>query len=132
MLTGGYYCKAIRYRVPDQTFDATICYCDMCRGTSGAPCVAWLSVASEHLELLQGTPARFRASSHATRTFCATCGTQLTFVDDASPGETGITTCSLDSPDAVPPDDHTFLDDKVAWLVLGDGLPRFRRARSEG
>lgn len=132
MLTGGCYCKAIRYRVPEQTFDATNCHCDMCRGTTGAPCVAWFSVASDTVEFLSGTPTRFRSSPHATRSFCPTCGTQLTFVDDATPGETDITTCSLDNPEAVPPRDHTFTSGQLAWLVLADALPRYRRSRAEG
>jgi hypothetical protein len=131
VLTGGCYCKAIRYRVSERLFNATNCHCNMCRGTTGAPCVAWFSVASEDVEFLSGTPTRFRSSSHATRTFCPTCGTQLTFVDDATPGETDITTCSLDNPEAVPPRDHTFTSDKLDWLALADGLPRYRRSRSD-
>ena len=131
MLTGGCYCKAIRYRVPEQVFNSTNCHCDMCRGTTGAPCVAWFSVPAGDFELLSGTPTSFRSSSHATRTFCPACGTQLTFVDDASPGETDITTCSLDQPEAVPPRDHTFTASQLAWLKLADGLPRYRRSRAE-
>lgn len=132
MLTGGCYCKAIRYRISEPICSATNCHCDSCRGTTGAPCVAWFSAATHAVELLSGAPTRFRSSSHATRTFCPTCGTQLTFVDDATPGETDITTCSLDNPEAVPPRDHTFTSDQLTWLALADGLPRYRRSRSEG
>ena len=132
MLTGGCYCKAIRYRVSERVFNPTNCHCDMCRGTTGAPCVAWFSVPSADFELLSGTPIRFRSSSHATRTFCPTCGTQLTFVDDATPGDTDITVCSLDDPASVAPQDHTFTSDKLPWLALADGLPQYRRSRSEG
>jgi hypothetical protein len=128
MLTGGCYCKAIRYRAAGRVFNSTICYCDMCRGTTGAPCVAWCSVESDTLEFLSGTPTRFHSSAHATRTFCPTCGTQLTFVDDARPGETDITTCSLDNPEAVAPRNHTFIGEQIAWLALADGLPRYRRS----
>jgi hypothetical protein len=104
----------------------------MCRRTTGAPCVAWFTVPAAQFELLAGAPARFRSSSHATRTFCPTCGTQLTFVDDASPGEIDITICSLDDPELVPPRDHTFTSSKLDWLTLSDGLAQFRRSRSEG
>ncbi len=131
MHTGGCYCKAIRYQVTEQISNSTNCHCNMCRGTTGAPSVAWFSVPSAAFDLLSGTPASFRSSAHATRTFCPTCGTQLTFADDATADEIDITTCSLDNPDAVPPHDHTFVDDKLAWLALGDSLPRYRRSRSE-
>lgn len=131
MLTGGCYCKAIQYRVSDRITNPTNCHCEMCRGTSGAPCVAWFSVVTEDYELLSGTPTQFRSSSHATRTFCPTCGTQLTFVDDATPGETDVTICSLDDPDAVAPRDHTFTRSQLGWLKLADGLPQFRRRRAD-
>jgi hypothetical protein len=132
MLTGGCYCKAIRYGVAGLVFNPTNCHCVMCRGTTGAPCVAWFSVASEDFELLSGTPTSFRSSSHATRTFCPTCGTQLTFVDDARPGDVDITTGSLDDPNRVAPQDHTFTGSKLDWVELADGLPQYRRSRSEG
>lgn len=132
MLTGGCYCKAIRYQVAERIFDATLCHCDQCQKTTGAPCVAWFSVASADFVLLAGAPASFRASSHATRTFCAACGTQLTFVDDASRGDTDVTVCSLDQPDNVAPQDHTFTIRQRQWLKLADGLQRYCRSRSEG
>ncbi|HEX9172163.1 MAG TPA: GFA family protein [Telluria sp.] len=132
MLTGGCYCGAIRYRVTGPISAPTVCHCELCRRTTGAPCVAWFSVPSGDFVLLSGTPTRFRSSIHATRTFCPACGTGLTFVDDATPGETDITTCSLDEPGKVPPQDHTFTSSKLAWLKLDDGLPQCRRSRSEG
>jgi hypothetical protein len=104
----------------------------MCRGTTGAPCVAWFSVPSTDFKLLSGNPTPFRSSNHATRTFCPACGTQLTFVDDATPADTDITICSLDDPAGVSPQDHTFTSEKLAWLTLSDGLPQYRRSRSEG
>lgn len=132
MLTGGCYCKAIKYRASGRIFNTTVCHCTMCRGTTGAPCVAWFSIASKDFIVLAGTPASFRSSDHATRTFCATCGTQLTFVDDARPGEIDITICSLDDQDSVAPRDHTFTRSQAAWLKLADGMPRFARSRAEG
>jgi putative acetyltransferase len=131
-LAGGCYCGAIRYEASGKIFNATNCHCEMCRRTTGAPCVAWFSVAAKGFRLLAGTPASFRSSEHATRSFCAACGTQLTFADDASPEEIDISTCSLDDPAAVPPVDHTFSSRRVPWLVLDDGLPQFPRSRSEG
>ncbi len=132
MLNGGCYCGAIRYSVPKRIAKPTNCHCSICRGTTGAPCVAWFGVPSADLVWLAGTPTLFRSSSHATRAFCATCGTQLTFVDDATPAETDITIGSLDDPNGVAPQDHTFTSEKLAWLKLADGLPEYRRRRADG
>lgn len=132
MLTGGCYCKAIRYEASDHAFNRTNCHCTMCRGTTGAPCVAWVSVRADDFRFILGEPTRFRSSAHATRACCAICGTQLTFCHDASPDEVDITTCSLDISSAAEPQDHTFTVSQVPWLRLGDALPRYPRSRAEG
>lgn len=132
MRTGACYCKAIRYAVPDSVSHSTNCHCEMCRGTTGAPFVAWFTVPADQFVLVSGAPASFRSSSHGTRTFCPACGTQISFADDATPGDIDITTCSLDDPNSVPPHSHIFTQSKVSWLILADGLPQYRRSRSEG
>jgi hypothetical protein len=131
MLTGGCHCKAIRYEAENRTVNRTICHCTDCRGTTGAPCVAWFSVRAGAFRYSRGAPAQYRSSGHATRAFCAACGTQLTFSDHDRPGEIDITTCSLDDATGVEPQDHIYTASQVPWLVLPDGLPRYRRSHSE-
>lgn len=132
MLIGGCYCNAIRYETSDRAINRTNCHCTMCRGTTGAPCVAWFSVPKSAFRFTCGTPTQFRSSQHATRAFCPICGIQLTFADDASPDEIDVTTCSLDVFTTVEPQDHTFTGGQVPWLKLADGLPQYQRSRSEG
>ena len=132
MLTGGCYCGAIRYEASGRPINRTNCHCTMCRGTTGAPCVAWFSVYTSAFRYMRGAPAEYRSSQHATRAFCGTCGTQLTFSDDASPDEIDITTCSLDNMAEAAPQDHTFTSSQVPWLKIADGLPGFSRSRAEG
>lgn len=132
MLTGGCYCGAIRYEATGPVLHQTNCHCTQCRGTTGAPCVAWFTVASDSFKLLAGKPSQFRSSDHATRAFCATCGTQISFADDGSPEEIDITTCSLDQPGLMPPQCHIFTRSQVPWLTLGDTLPRYAGSRAEG
>lgn len=132
MLTGGCYCGAIRYQAADCASSRTNCHCTRCRGSTGAPCVAWFSVPTAQFRFIQGSPTLFRSSPHATRAFCAVCGTQLTFSDDASGDEIDITLCSLDAGIALAPEDHTFTASQVPWLKLNDGLPCYPRSRTDG
>ncbi|MES3023799.1 MAG: GFA family protein [Pseudomonadota bacterium] len=132
MLNGGCFCGAIRYQARAQTVQATNCHCSICRRTTGAPYVAWFSVPREDFTVLAGTQSAFRSSTHATRTFCAACGTQLTFADDATPGEIDVTIGSLDEPGRVCPTDHIFTGSKLAWVGLADGLPQFEGGRPDG
>jgi hypothetical protein len=131
MLTGGCYCGAIRYQTAGPALHQTMCHCTQCRGTTGAPCVAWFTVPATSFTVLSGEPARFRSSNHATRSFCQTCGTQLTFTDDASPQEVDVTTCSLDHPEEMPPRSHIFTASAVPWLPREDGLPQHLRSRTQ-
>jgi hypothetical protein len=66
---------------------------------------------------------RYRSSGAAVRSFCGRCGTQLTFQRDDAPSEVDITVCSLDDPEALTPEDHTFTRSRLTWIGLSDGLP---------
>jgi hypothetical protein len=106
-----------------------LCHCSICRRTSGAPAVAWFTVSAASFEIVAGQPVTFQSSDHGTRSFCPRCGTPLTFRSTRFPGEIDVTTCSLDDPEAVPPQDHTRTSSRLGWLKLADGLPAFPEAR---
>ena len=127
-LGGGCQCGAVRYEVEGDPSDRTLCHCTICRRTSAAPVVAWFTVAGSAFRVTKGTPATFRSSAVATRTFCGQCGTPLTFRRDDSE-EVDVTTCSLDAPEAVPPEDHTFVRSALRWARVDDGLPRHATTR---
>jgi hypothetical protein len=129
MLTGQCFCGQIKYQASSEPYNKTICHCTMCRGTTGTPCVAWFSVPLDSFRFTSGTPTSFRSSGHGVRSFCPTCGTQLTFADSRYPDEIDITTCSLAQPEAVPPDSHTYTASAMPWLSLDDGLPCYLGSR---
>lgn len=128
-MNGGCYCGAIRYEAAGRPFNETVCHCSICRRATGAPLVAWFSVARAQFRFVQGSPARFRSSPHASRTFCPHCGTALTFEEDHAPDEVDVTVCSLDDPALVAPHDHTWIRSRLAWVKTADGLPEFPEAR---
>jgi hypothetical protein len=129
MLTGGCFCGRLRYETDASPYNQTNCHCSICRRTTGAPFVAWFSVPRSRFRLT-GTPTRFRSTAKGTRSFCAQCGTQLTFELDGAGDEIDVTTSSLDDPNRVPPVDHTRTSSRLSWIKLGDGLPEFRETRS--
>jgi hypothetical protein len=103
----------------------------MCRRAAGAPAVAWFSVRRSGLRFA-GVPADYESSPGVRRQFCPRCGTQLTFSDTRSPNEIDITTASLDDPEQLPPEDHTFSQNRLHWMHLDEQLPRYLRTRSDG
>lgn len=120
---GGCLCGKLRYRVAVGGAVATYCHCRMCRTASGAPVVAWLTIASARFSYVSGAPAIYRSSAKAAREFCAKCGSQIAFrpIDRA---EIDLTCGTLDDPAIVAPSAHIWWESKIAWLALDDHLPR--------
>lgn len=125
MARGRCFCGFIQYTADGTPYDETNCHCSICRRVSGAPFVAWFTVPVSRFRILSGQPSTFRSSDHGTRTFCPRCGTPLTFRSDRSPAEIDITVCSLEHPELVTPKDHTYVQSKVPWVEIADGLPAF-------
>ncbi len=125
MLKGGCFCGAIRYEVDANPTQATACHCSICRRTSAAPFVAWLTVTPGSFRIVSGRPKSFRSSEHATRTFCPSCGTPFTFQSTRHPNEVDVPTCSLDDPEHVPPRSHTWRASGISWAKVVDGIPAY-------
>src|SRR5688572_14530660 len=111
-LRGGCLCGAIRYEARGAAYQRTVCHCSICRRSAGAPMVAWFSVKLGDFAFTAGQPASYRSSDKAQRSCCPACGTQLTFKLDAA-DEIDVTVCSLDDPEAVPPDDHIYVSSQL-------------------
>ena len=129
---GGCLCGKVRYRVAGNPRTSAICHCVSCRRASGAQSVAWLTFPSEAFSFVSGDPAEYRSSVEVSRTFCGGCGTSLTYRHDRDPDFIDVTTASLDLPDEFPPTRHVWLEDKVSWESVNDGLQRFERGSSPG
>ena len=131
MLKGHCLCGAVRYETAALPAMETICHCTMCRRAAGSPMVGWFTVPRDSFRLVAGEPASFHSSDHATRTFCPTCGTPLTFQSTQYPDEIDVTICSLDDPEHVAPRDHIRASTRLSWIKLDDGLPVYREKRPQ-
>lgn len=80
--------------------------------------------------LMQGEPVAFRSSAHVVRTFCGRCGSPLTYRNEQSPDTIDIMTCSLDDPDALPPNFSVWVSQKLAWDRPADHLPAYAENRA--
>src|SRR5437868_15149680 len=102
-ITGGCYCGNVRFRATHKPMHQANCHCANCRRAAGAQAVAWITVPSAKFAFTSGQPERYRTDTGAYRTFCADCGTSLTYEIDSRPDEIDITTGSLNDPERVPP-----------------------------
>ncbi len=119
---GGCFCGKVRYRADGEPLRVMHCHCTICRRTSGAPVVTWITFPSGALTWTKGTPASLKSTPPATRYFCGACGSHMVFIVDGAK-ELDVTVGSLDRPDAVKPGYHIFADTRMPWLKMTDGLP---------
>jgi len=126
---GGCLCGAVRYRVSGATLWHAFCYCESCTRAAGAPLVAWAGFPSAEFQLSAGDLAIYESSPGVRRGFCGRCGTTLTYQKDPAvlagfSDDVYVATRTLDAPDAYAPEEHVYYGARVAWLEMGDGLPK--------
>ncbi len=124
---GGCQCGQIRYRITGECSNTTNCHCTQCRMATGAPYGTWSEFPATAVTFTT-RPQYFSSSDSAERGFCPNCGTALTFC--YLEGDTvDIATATLDNPDAFPPVDHLWVESKIEWVKIDDGLPQYPRER---
>ncbi|HTV50381.1 MAG TPA: GFA family protein [Steroidobacteraceae bacterium] len=124
-IEGGCLCGAVRYRIHGAPRVSLICHCQSCRKAAGAPCVAWVTFAAQHLEWVRGQPRRHRSSPPVQRGFCESCGTPLTWSHERHADEIDITTASLDEPMRFPPTREVWLSERIGWQLANPALSAY-------
>jgi hypothetical protein len=132
-LSGGCACGAVRYRLTAEPWDAGWCHCRICQLNSGAPAMAFASVAPDQfvLTLGEGEVRRFKSSSFGHRLFCGACGTPIAMRVDHQPDTIDFSIATLDRPELVAPGFHIFWGSRIAWFDPGDEHPRHDRFRPD-
>ena len=126
--SGGCHCGAIRYDVDGEPQHVALCHCSDCRRSAGAPMVSWAAFTEDALTVTQGQTITFNSSGAAMRSFCGTCGTGLFYRNaDMLPGIVDIQLVTLDDPEALPPDAHIQVAERLHWMDDLDSLTRFER-----
>ena len=127
--TGGCLCGAVRYEGRGEPYHITHCHCEDCRRSAGAAFVTWCSFRKEDFRFTKGE-LREIGFAGRLRGFCAACGTTLTFRSSPETTEWDVTVSSLDHPAEVTPADHIWIEDRLPWIALADGLTTHTRGRS--
>lgn len=122
---GGCLCGQLRYQLHGPLHDAGYCYCRLCQRASGAPALAWLTIAVASFRYTRGTPGIFASSTDYQREFCPTCGTPVVFRKQQAAKTVDVTLCSLDNPDSVKPQYHIWTTTQIGWHHIGDNLPQY-------
>ncbi|MFN3945609.1 MAG: GFA family protein [Allosphingosinicella sp.] len=127
MLEGGCHCGAVRYRIEGEVMHAALCHCGDCRRHAGAPVVGWTMMRREQLSF-SGEVVTYASSEHGRRQFCPRCGTGLFFVnEEALPGLVDVQLATLDDAEALPPQAHIQVAERLGWMKTAGALPEYER-----
>jgi hypothetical protein len=129
---GGCLCGSIRYRVRGAPLSSGVCHCRSCRRAAGAPMLPYVTFLIANFSVIKGQPAEFPSSPAVTRSFCARCGTSLTYRHADSAERIDVMSCSLDDPDRFPPTLHIWTSHKPGWVKIADGLPAYPTTKEAG
>jgi hypothetical protein len=78
-----------------------------------------------------GERSIYGSSSGARRGFCSDCGTPLTYEADRYPDEVHLYVGVFDDPGMFSPEVHVHFGERIPWLELSDGLPRYAQFSHE-
>ena len=122
-LVGGSLCGHIRYCASGSPHTVYHCHCEQCRRYTGAVFATGVAFSSENITWLHDEPCIYMGSDICGYSFCPKCGSSIAYhwiADD----DIWLTIGTLDHPELVTPQGHQFIEEKVSWVHLNDGLPR--------
>ena len=129
-LEGGCLCGHIRFRATGSPYAVNHCHCEQCRRYTGAIYATGVAYSAENIHWLHGEPTIYLATdtSISGRSFCPKCGSSIAdhWLDDGIWLYIG----TLDNPELVTPRNHTFIEEKIPWVHVDDGLPRYYKSSS--
>jgi hypothetical protein len=124
---GGCFCGAVRFSITAEPIWSAYCHCDSCRRATAAPVAAFVGFAEDGVRFDGDARRIFSSSSGVERSYCANCGTPLSYRSTRWPGEIHLYTPTFDHPEAYPPTFHVHWAEKLSWLVVTDTLPKYER-----
>ena len=118
-------CGAVRYEFEGRPNWAGHCHCESCRRATSAGVSSYFGVSNERWRWTGAAPAAFASSPGVERLFCGRCGSPVAYRSAARSHETDFHAMTLERPDAFSPAFHVFDAERVGWLPIADGLPRW-------
>ncbi|KAF2643877.1 DUF636-domain-containing protein [Massarina eburnea CBS 473.64] len=124
-VTGGCFCTKTRFRLDAPPLFCFACHCSDCQKHTGSVYACFVCVLSSDITY-GSTPPKITKTAHSSglirRTAsCGICGTHLWASGDTSPITSDVKVGTLDHPELMEPDVHSFIESKIPWVGIPDG-----------
>ena len=129
-LTGQCFCGAVQFEVEGPPKFQCFCHCESCRRAAGGVYVPWATFSRSSFAITGGEMVLHHSDPQVTRGLCARCGTSLTYEHEEREGQIDVTLTSFDDPSYFSPSAHIWVEDKLPWVNIEDGLPQYPRTVS--
>jgi hypothetical protein len=124
---GGCFCGAVRYAVMGNASFLCFCHCTSCRRAAGATPVAWGTFKLSDFRVSHGHLGKMVTSPGVTRGHCEQCGTSLTYQHEKRAADIDVTLATFDDTAGLRPTAHIWVEDRLPWVQIGDGLPQYSK-----
>ncbi|RWP95754.1 GFA family protein [Mesorhizobium sp.] len=121
---GSCFCGSIVAEMEGEPFWINYDHDDDCRKALGSPLTIWIGYRREQVRFTSGIPKSFSKTSGVQRTFCAECGSSISYMDEGLKDEIWLTIGFMDRPERFEPKAHGFWRMKLPWIQFADELPR--------
>jgi hypothetical protein len=125
-------CGAVRFVARGKPRWVAHCHCESCRRATSSPMTTYVGFAAADVQWSGDSRKTFESSPGVQRSFCARCGSPMSFAGERWPDEIHLFAASFDDPAQLAPSVHVHAGEQLPWLHLGDGLPRYHSTPREG
>ena len=130
MATSGHcLCGAIQYEYDAEPRLVVHCHCESCRRQTSSPVATFVIVPRAALRITRGQPKEFASSAGVWRSFCADCGSPVSYRTDRRPDVIDLFAGSLADPSSLLPQCHVHAAEQLPWFEVLDELPRYAGSR---
>jgi hypothetical protein len=121
-IVGGCLCGAIRYEADQPPIYSGYCHCRICQKSLGNLFAAAVFFKRDDFRFISKEVAWYESSDHASRGFCAECGTPIIYQRDDRE-YTVIWIGTLDDPAEFEPQTHWWTESRISWVDIHANLP---------
>lgn len=128
--TGKCLCGAVRFRAQGAP-KVVHCHCPSCRKATGSAFATFADFQKDQVIFSGSKRKRYQSSEGVYRSFCAECGSTLSYEGQDWPDEIHMLVGSFDKPEDFKPQAHVYTCTKLPWIKLNDGLPELEKFSSQ-